>query len=42
MADTCRNLLKVEKFRENIPGRDALHTSPQQGTKRPALVSDLH
>ncbi len=42
VVDTCSDFPKVQRPREDLLGRDPLHVSPQQGTKRPALVSDRH
>jgi hypothetical protein len=41
MADTCSNLTKIERLREDLLGRDPLHASPQQGSERLPFVDDL-
>ena len=42
MADTCSYFPEVQGLRENILGRGAVYPSPQQRSKRPALVADLN
>ena len=42
VANTCRNLPKVERLREDLLRREARHASLQQGAEWLALVGDLH